>query len=112
MQSTTNGAISQLAGFNTSGHLAEYYVVQNGFQYIAIDSHSGGYPFNTTFSGAERYTTLERAVESMKSNNGTAVVHCKTYGEVVQQCQIDYELKMKALAKLTPEEIKVLGLGG
>lgn len=92
--------------------LHEYYVVQNGGQYIAIDQHSGGYPFNTSFTGAERYSSLERAVQSMQQNNGTAVVRCKVFGEVVQQCDIDHELRMKALAKLTPEEIKVLGLGG
>lgn len=95
--------------------LHEYYVVQkvstNGMAYIAIDQHSGGYPFDTNFSGAERYATLERAVQSMKSNSGTSVVHCKIYGEVVQQCEIDHQLRLSAIAKLTPEEIRALGLG-
>lgn len=91
--------------------LHEYYVVQNGDKYIAIDQHSGGYPYDTNFSSAERYSTLERAVQSMKSHSGTAVVHCKIYGEVVQQCEIDHQLRLSAIAKLTPEEIRALGLG-
>lgn len=91
--------------------LHEFYVVQNGIQYIGIDQHSGGYPFNTSFAGAERYSTLERAVQSMKSNSGTSVVHCKIFGEVVQQCEIDHQLRLSAIAKLTPEEIRALGLG-
>lgn len=89
--------------------LHEYYVVQKVNKYIAIDSHSGGYPYETDFASAQKYLTLERAINSMKMNSGTAVVHCKTFGEVVQQCDIDHQLRLSALAKLTPEEIRALG---
>ena len=90
--------------------LQEYFVVQSVGGYIAIDQHSGGYPYDTDFSRAEKYSSLDKGVQSMKYNNGIAVVHCKVYGEVVQQCDIDAELRRVALAKLTPEEIRALGL--
>lgn len=91
--------------------LYEYYVLQSGGQYIAFDTQSGGWPYETSLSRAHKYSTLEAAIEASGIKHGSTIIHCKVYGEVVQQHDIDHGLRASAIAKLTPEEIRALGLG-
>lgn len=88
--------------------LDSYYVVQIGAAYVAIDN--GGNPYKEAFAHAKKYATLNEAVQSMKNNSGTQILHCKTFCEVVQQSEVDHQLRLSAIAKLTPEEIRALGL--
>ena len=96
---------------STKRSMYEYYVLQSGSQYIAFDDHSGGWPYETSFSGAKKYSTLEAALEAVHVKPQSKVMHCVVYGEIVSDSDINFELRKSALSKLTPEEIRALGLG-
>ena len=92
-------------------HTLVYYVVEKDDGFIAIDSHSSGYPYKTSFETAQKYSALEKAMESKRYNNGTGILRCVVSTTKVVQDELQEELRRLALSKLSPDEIRALGLG-
>lgn len=91
--------------------LQQFFVVQMGSEYMAIDQQSGGYPYSTSLDRAQRYSTLEKAIQARGiSNNSTGIIHCKVYGEAVMPEEIKNQLRQSAMAKLSSDELRALGL--
>lgn len=88
-----------------------YYVVKKDDGFIDHDNHSGGYPYKTDFKSAKKHSTMNSAMESKRLDNGTGILRCTVIAEEVSQDVIDEELRQSALKKLSPQEIKALGLG-
>lgn len=95
------------------------YVVQRSDEmYLAIDSHSGGYPWWSEHVGqAERFLADERAVSyinSLGNSEGRLNVYELTLSrpmsvDVFEELS-NVDIKAKALAKLSVAERKALGV--
>jgi len=91
-------------------HSLIYFVVEKDDGFIAHDSHSGGYPYKTDFASARKHNSLIAAMESKRSDNGTGILCCKVTTSKVQETDIQEELRRTAMAKLSTQEIRALGL--
>lgn len=91
-------------------HSLVYFVVEKDDGFIAHDSASGGYPYKTDFKGARKHNSLIAAMESKRYDNGTGILCCKVTTSKVQDTDIQNELRLTAMSKLTAQEISALGL--
>lgn len=100
---------------------AVYYVVErDDGKWLAIDSHSGGYPWWTDSPGsAERFSADERAVNYINSlsaneRGGGIVVRPMQWGTAISVTDFvdlaNRDIRKQAIAKLSPAERKALGV--
>lgn len=98
-----------------------YYVVERvDGKYLAIDSHSGGYPWWTDSPGsAERFDVDERAVNYINSlsaneKGGGIVVRPMQWGTAISVTDFidlaNNDIRKQALAKLSTAERRALGV--
>lgn len=95
----------------------EYFVVQNPQgKFLAIDSHSGGYPwYPEDMRGAELFKAAVNKLEYIRSCGENFVVREVFLGDpipfenMVEGVMVDV-IREAALAKLSPMEKKALGL--
>lgn len=95
-------------------------IIKNEEVFYAIDSHSGGYPYwssfikDTTKNIREALAWLNEATstKSYMSRDVTDVVIVKVFEtyEVVPTAELQHELYEAAMAKLDENDKKVLGL--
>jgi hypothetical protein len=91
--------------------MKEYFVVHYRNGYLAYDSHSGGYPCETSFEHAHKFTNLSEAIHKSNSENWcNGVSRCTVNVTKVLETEVQSELRTLALSKLTPEEKQALGI--
>lgn len=109
---------------NKTINLPEKYVItaidKGERVYYAIDSHSGGYPYwSTYFGSAKMFETLEKVVAARNGATNASYMREVTNVDIgvlrlflgeVSETKIAEERKRVALSKLTEDERRLLGL--
>lgn len=91
--------------------MKEYFVVHYRNGYLAYDSQSGGYPYETSFDRAHKFPNLVDAIHVSNSTNWcNGVSRCTIIVNKVLESEVQSELLTSALSKLTSEEKQALGI--
>ncbi len=87
----------------------EFYVLKYRDGYMAIDQHSGGYPYKTdNIYQAQRYS-LQQALERL-GGDADKIYKCVIQISELDTTSIDNAIRETALAKLTERERRALNL--